>query len=44
APRPLLPFRLVESVIGLRSDGAVSPGREDALVDAICEAIRRVLV
>lgn len=42
-PRVLLPFRLVESVIGLRSDGALSPESSDALADSICDAIRRVL-
>ncbi|WP_461165389.1 TetR/AcrR family transcriptional regulator [Tsukamurella serpentis] len=45
-PRTLLPFRLVESVIGLRSDGALGPGSgrdNDSAVDAICDAIRRVL-
>ncbi|TWS25272.1 TetR/AcrR family transcriptional regulator [Tsukamurella sputi] len=42
-PRALLPFRLVESVIGLRSDGALGPESGDALVDSICDAIRRVL-
>ncbi|TWS18676.1 TetR/AcrR family transcriptional regulator [Tsukamurella asaccharolytica] len=51
-PRVLLPFRLVESVIGLRSDGAVGAGGGSAVgagggggdvVDAICRAIQRVL-
>ena len=51
-PRALLPFRLVESVIGLRSDGAVGLGARDGsgvgfddgdVVDAICRAIQRVL-
>lgn len=51
-PRVLLPFRLVESVIGLRSDGAVGPGASSGsgagfddgdVMDAICRAIQRVL-
>ena len=51
-PRTLLPFRLVESVIGLRSDGAAGPGAgggsgagfdDGDVVDAICRAIQRVL-
>ena len=51
-PRTLLPFRLVESVIGLRSDGAVGSDAGAGsgvgfdggdVVDAICRAIQRVL-
>ncbi|CAM3604307.1 HTH-type transcriptional repressor KstR2 [Tsukamurella ocularis] len=49
-PRALLPFRLVESVIGLRSDGALGSESGAAagvdggdVVDAICRAIQRVL-
>lgn len=42
-PRCALPFRLVESVIGLRSDGEI--GAEDAtvLADAVVLAIDRIL-
>lgn len=41
-PRTLLPFRLVESVIGLRSDGALRVNASNT-VTAICCAIRRAL-
>lgn len=37
-PRTLLPFRLVESVIGLRSDGALA-AHTDSIVTAICGTI-----
>ncbi|MGX9293705.1 TetR/AcrR family transcriptional regulator [Tsukamurella paurometabola] len=51
-PRTFLPFRLVESVIGLRSDGAVGAGSGAGdgasvdggdVVDVICRAIQQVL-
>lgn len=43
--RCLLPFRLVESVIGMRSDGALPLGPEsrEQIVATICSAIRAVV-
>lgn len=46
-PRVLIPFRLVESVIGLRSDEALAPGGSwDAatIVHTVADAIRSVLL
>ncbi|MET9325830.1 helix-turn-helix domain-containing protein [Tsukamurella sp. NPDC003166] len=45
-PRAHLPLRLVEAVIGLRSDGTVGPEdpqRNSQMVDAICAGIAKVV-
>ena len=43
-PRCALPFRLVESVIGLRSDGEIAEGGAALLADTVVAAVERLLV
>ena len=43
-PRCALPFRLVESVIGLRSDGEIAEGGATQLADTVVDAVERLLV
>jgi AcrR family transcriptional regulator len=42
-PRCALPFRLVESVIGLRSDGEITEADAAALAETIVVAVERIL-
>ncbi|GAA2063313.1 hypothetical protein GCM10009722_25440 [Williamsia deligens] len=42
--RTALPFRLVESVIGLRSDGEITASDADALAASVVAAVERILV
>lgn len=43
-PRCALPFRLVESVIGLRSDGEIAADDAATLAETIVDAVERILV